>query len=90
MKRQETVLRDRGLMARKALTKAGYLTGLEDESLDEDQLIELASSFLADLFHLHLGPQILSAERRDIRALAQKVTMATAASVESDRYYYSP
>ncbi|HVT57374.1 MAG TPA: hypothetical protein VHR45_03155 [Thermoanaerobaculia bacterium] len=53
MDRKERIIRDRAAMARKALTRAGYLEGNEDkEAMKRVDYEELAAGFLADLLHL--------------------------------------
>lgn len=53
MDRIQRIYRDRGQMAKRALQKAGYLTGKESEAeLNSDFLHEVAAGFVADVFYL--------------------------------------
>jgi hypothetical protein len=73
MKRRERVNRDRGEMARKALVKAGYLTGEETEGEITAALIEeIAAGFIADVYHFadNLKLSVEPADRLSISGAA--------------------
>jgi hypothetical protein len=52
MERRERVTRDRGMMAKRALTKAGYLNGHENEEALKTVVKDVAADFLCDIYHL--------------------------------------